>query len=124
MTDETDLTIRILREIQATQAEHTRTLAEHTRTLAEHTAEFAGIKETLHLHGIRLDNHTEMFADVQDYFSRIAQGLEHLRPPAVPPLGEGSVTEIRQMHSQINAMDRKIAEFQARIEILEGVRNR
>ncbi len=62
--------------------------------------------------------------DVQDYFSRIAEGMDRLRPPAVPPLGEGRITEIRQMHSQINAGERKMAELQARIEVLEGSRIR
>jgi prefoldin subunit 5 len=63
--------------------------------------------------------------DVQDHMRRIAEGMEALRPPAVPSvLGEGRPSELRQLHSEFNALQRKTAELQARIEVLEGTRER
>jgi ABC-type transporter Mla subunit MlaD len=102
MTGGTDLTIRILREIQATLADHTKTLAEHTKTLATHTEDFAGIKETLRLHGVRLDTHSANFEDI----GRTMQELKEL---------------IRRAPSNAE-LARDLRELEMRVSVLEGRR--
>jgi chromosome segregation ATPase len=104
-------------EVKADIAEVTAVQAEQTRDISLLRQDVTQIRNFQMGQEVKLD-------DIQDYFSRIAEGVERLRPPALPPLGEGRITEIRQMHSQINAVERKMAEFQARIEVLEGSRMR
>jgi hypothetical protein len=104
-------------EIKADTAEIKAVQAEQSRDIALLRQDVTKLRNIQMGQEVKLD-------DVQDFCSRIAEGIERLRPPAVPPLGEGRVSEIRQMHSQINAVERKMAEFQARIEVLEGVRER
>jgi hypothetical protein len=122
MTDEDLEKMRVvMREViaplEADVAEIKAVQAEHTRDIALLRQDVTKIRNVQMGQEVKLD-------DIQDYFSRIAEGVERLRPPAVPPLGEGRITEIRQMHSQINAVERKMAEFQARIEVLAGSRVR
>lgn len=64
MTDENGLTIRILREIQATQAEHTRTLAD--------------IKDKLALQDMRLQNHSAMFEEMVALMRRLWERFRDL----------------------------------------------
>jgi hypothetical protein len=111
-------------EIKTVQAEHTHRIDEIKAVQAEHTRDIALLRQDVtKIRNVQMGQEVKL-DDVQDYFSRIAEGVERLRPPAVPLLGEGRVTEILQMHSQINAVERKMAEFQARIEVLEGTRVR
>ncbi len=85
MTDESDLTIRILRQIQA--------------TLAEHTVEFASIKETLGQHGIRLDNHSAMFEDVGKTMREVKDMLR--RAPSNAALAR----ELRALEDRVAALE-------------------
>lgn len=85
MADETDLTIRILREIQA--------------TLAEHTKEFASIKETLRLHGVRLDTHSAMFGDVR-------RAMEELRDMLrLAPSNATLARDLRALEGRVAALE-------------------
>lgn len=95
MTDESDLVIRILREIQATQAEH-------TRTLAEHTAELGSIKEMQRLHGMRLDNHTAMFSDLGEKMREVV-GL--LRDQATAADLRALTADLRDLQGRVGALE-------------------
>ncbi len=65
MTDEPEnLVLALLRKLDAK-------IDNVEATQAQHTAEFASIKETLRLHGGRLDNHTAMFEDIGDKMREI-----------------------------------------------------
>ena len=89
---------------------------EHARDLAKLQQDFRGFRAVQLGQEIKLD-------DLQDHLRRIEEGIERLRPPAVPrTLGEGRPTELRQLHSELNALQRKTAELQGRIEVLEGTR--
>jgi chromosome segregation ATPase len=103
-------------EVKVVQAEHTRQLARQERSIAMLQQDVTKIRNVHLGQELKLD-------DIQDHIRRVALGIENLRPPAVPPtLGEGSPSELRVLHSEFNALQRKTAELQARIELLEGRR--
>jgi hypothetical protein len=56
MTDENDLTIRILREIQATQAEQNRAQTEQNRAMTAVRGDIALIKDTMVQHSLQLSS--------------------------------------------------------------------
>lgn len=60
--------------------------------------------------------------DIQEQARAIASAMDDLRPPAVKPIGTGGLQEIRRLHGELNALQRKTAELQGRLEVLEGTR--
>lgn len=113
----TDELIELLTAIRADIIEMKAVQAEHGRGLAMLQQDVRILRNIQLGQEVKLD-------DIQDHIRRVAEGVERLRPPVVPQtLGEGRPTELRQLHSEFNALQRKTAELQARIEILEGLRN-
>ena len=120
MTDEDIEKIRIvMREvvapIEATLAEHSRQIALLIRSAAVLQQDVTKIRNSHIGQEVILD-------DVQDQTRKIALALDDLRRPAVKPIGEGGIAEIRQLYSELNSLQRKTAELQGRLEILEGRR--
>lgn len=116
MTDQIlELLGAIRTDIAQTKAEHDRRFSALDRSIALLQQDVTKIRNKQLAQEIILD-------DIQDQARAIAQAMDDLRQPAVRPIGAGGLVEIRRLHSEMNALQRKHAELQARIEILEGTR--
>jgi len=119
------MSAEILGILTAMQAALAEMKAEHDRRFDKLDRNIVMLQQDVtKLRNIQLGQEVKL-DDIQDHIRRVAEGMEALRPPIVPPtLGEGRPTELRVLHSEFNALQRKTAELQARIEILEGTRER
>lgn len=105
----------LLTEVRSAQAEHTQRFDRVDRDLASLHQEVGKVRNKQFAQEVILD-------DIQDQARAIVRAMDDLRQPAVKPIGAGGIAEIRQLNSELNALQRKHAELQARIEILEGTR--
>ena len=95
MADEPEnLVLRLLQEIRADLAA---TKTEHDQRFDQIDRDLAAIKETQRLHGLRLDNHTEIFSDLGEKMRAIV-GL--LRDQAI-------AAELRALAARIDALENR-----------------
>jgi chromosome segregation ATPase len=102
-------------DIAATKAEHDQRFSTLDRSIAVLQQDVTKIRNKQFAQEVILD-------DIQNQARAIARAMDDLRQPAVKPVGTGGIAEIRQLNSELNALQRKHAELQVRIEILEGRR--
>lgn len=93
MADEPEnLVLALLREIRVG-------LADVKAVQVEHTAALASIKETLALHGERLNTHSAMFTNIGDTLRELAERLRR------QPSNAEVLEELRSLEARIEALE-------------------